>query len=102
MHPNHGIWLLSICLLLPGLWLAWTSPIDGLRAAFLVGGVLVTAGILVAIAWRAHRSGALLPNRCATCEHPMCYTKPGELKPPTGSKVTKERFWRCRRCGRLV
>ena len=102
MHPNRAIWGLSVCLALPGLWLAWTTPVDGSRAAALVAGVLATAGLMIFLAWRAHRSGFLVPNRCATCGRPMCYTRPGDLKPPAGSAVTKVCFWRCRHCGRLV
>ena len=102
MRPNRAIWVFLVCLALPGLWLAVTSPVEDARSAALIGGVIVTAGLMIAIAWRAHRSGALLPNRCATCGQAMCYTRPGEVKPPAGSTTTKECFWRCRHCGRLV
>jgi hypothetical protein len=91
-----------LCLALPVLWLVWTTPIDGGRAVMLIGGGLASAGLVIGAAWRAHHAGFLLPNRCATCEHPMCYTRPGEVKPPPGSAVNKERFWRCRHCGRLL
>ena len=102
MHTNHAIWMLCLCLALPVGWLAWATPIDGLRAALLIAGSVSTAGIMIGLAWRAHLAGTLLPNRCATCDQPMCYTRPGEVKPPPGSAVVKERFWRCRHCGRLV
>ena len=102
MHTNKGIWLLSGCLVLPALWLIATTPVDDLRTVMLLCGAVVTAVGMVALAWRAHRSGVLLPNRCANCERPMCYTRPGEVTPPAGSAVTQTRFWRCRYCGRLV
>ena len=102
MRRNRAIWVFLVCLALPGLWLAVTTPVEDARSAALIGGVIVTAGLMIAIAWRAHLSGALLPNRCATCGRAMCYTRPGEVKPPAGSTTTKECFWRCRHCGRLV
>ena len=102
MHTNRTIWALSLCLCLPVLWLVVTTPVDGVRAAALILGALMSAGVLVVWAWRAHRAGLLLPNRCGTCQRPMCYTRPGEVRPPNGSSGTKQRFWRCRHCGRLV
>ena len=102
MRPERRIWVFLICLALPGLWLGVTTPLDSGRAIALVAGVLASAAVLIGFAWRAHRAGALLPNRCATCGHGMCYTRPGEVKPPAGSSVSKTRFWRCRHCGRLV
>lgn len=102
MRPDRRIWLLLVGLALPGVWLVLTTPLDSGRAIALVSGVVVSAGVMIAFAWRAHRAGALLPNRCATCGRGMCYTRPGEVKPPPGSAITKSCFWRCRHCGRLV
>jgi hypothetical protein len=102
VHRNRAIWLFTVCLALPVAWLVATTAMDGLRAVALVLGAIVSAGIMVALAWRAHRAGLLLANRCATCERPMCYTQPGEVTPPRGSEVVQARFWRCRHCGRLV
>ncbi len=102
MHPDRRIWLLLVAFALPGVWLVVSTPLNSVRSVALVLGVLVSAGVFIFVAWRAHRAGALLPNRCATCGRGMCYTKPGEVKPPAGSRVNKARFWRCRHCGRLV
>jgi len=102
VRPDRRILFLLFALALPGLWLAVTTPLDSGRSVMLVLGVVLSGLVMMGFAWRAHRSGALLANRCATCGHAMCYTRPGEVKPPAGSSVTKECFWRCRRCGRLV
>jgi hypothetical protein len=102
VRRNRGIWAFLVCLALPALWLAGTTSVEDARSVALVGGVIATAGLTLAIAWRTHLAGALLANRCATCGHTMCYTRPGEVKPPAGSTATKNCFWRCRHCGRLV
>ena len=102
MHRNQAVWALSVCLVLPVLWLAWATCFDGSHTVLLVAGALASAIVMLILAWRAHHAGLLLANRCATCDHPMCYTRPGEVTPPSGSAVTKDRFWRCRHCGRLV
>ncbi len=103
MKRNIGIWFLSAAALLPVIWVALTMPVvAGGRAMVLFAGALVTDGVLLHLAWRAHRAGTLAPNRCSTCDHPMVHTRPGEIRPPGGAQLPRRIAWRCRYCGRLA
>ncbi len=106
MKRQPGIWILSVLLLLPILWLTLSTDVaGGGRASLLFAGALLSAGAVLSFAWRAHARGALLPHHCATCEHPMARLRPGEVRPPRGSSVDRGApmpRWRCRHCGRLV
>lgn len=103
MKRNPGIWFLTVVALLPLLWVALTMPVAaGGRAMVLFAGALVTDAVLLNLAWRAHRAGALTPNRCRTCDHPMVHTRPGEIRPPDGTQPARAIAWRCRHCGRLA
>ncbi|MGM0575819.1 MAG: hypothetical protein ACQEXJ_08840 [Myxococcota bacterium] len=102
MRRNPGVWILSALLMLPLAWLAATTDIwGGGRALLLFGGALVTALVVLRLAWRAHRAGTLLPNRCRTCGNPMVHTSPESLRPPEGADPPSRGLWRCRHCGRL-
>ena len=104
MRRNLGIHILTVIVALPSVWLAVTTPVlsGGPGLALFIGAV-ATAATVLWLAWRAHRAGALLANRCETCEHPMALSRPGELRPPAGTDgAAGRRFWRCRHCGRLA
>lgn len=102
MRRNFGIWILSALLFLPFGWLVATTDFaGGGRGLLLVGGALVTAAVVLRLAWRAHRAGTLLPNRCRTCDHPMVHARPSQLRPPEGKEPPRRGLWCCRRCGRL-
>ncbi len=104
MRRNLGIYILSLIVALPSIWLAVTTPVfqGGPGLALFIGAVF-TAAVLLWLAWRAHRTGAVLANRCRTCDHSMALSQPGELRPPAGTDGgAGRRFWRCRHCGRLA
>lgn len=103
MRRNPGIIAFTVAVLLSLGWLASTTRLgDGGRALALFIGAVGTAVILLGLAWRAHRTGALFPNRCRTCEHAMTALRPGELRPPAEAERPSPRRWRCRHCGRLA
>ncbi|MEZ4265805.1 MAG: hypothetical protein R3F39_05460 [Myxococcota bacterium] len=103
MKRNFGIWFLTVASILPLVWVGLTMPIAaGGRAMVLFAGALVTDAALLHLAWRAHRAGTLTPNHCRTCDHPMVHTRPGEIRPPSGSGTRTAIAWRCRHCGRLA
>lgn len=103
MKRNVVIYVLSLAMVLPLAWLILTTELAGsaIGWVFLSGGV-VTAGALLRLVWQAHAVGRLLPNRCVTCDHPMVLSRPGELRPPSGTEPGPVRKWRCRHCGRLA
>ncbi|MCA9516835.1 MAG: hypothetical protein KC635_17960 [Myxococcales bacterium] len=92
-----------MALALPLLWFVATTDLGDRPALVLVlVGALATWGWLVQVAFRSHRAGRFLPNRCETCEKPMRFLKPGTLKAPGGQGTPPAYKWCCTRCGRLA
>ena len=103
MRRSVGIWVVSVLLVLPLLWLWWTTQFETTRDVVLLTGGAATAAMVLYATWNGHLRGRILPHRCRTCEHPMARITPGELRPPqTDGPPQAEPRWRCRACGRMV
>ena len=103
MQRNYGFVAVCILVVLPAAWLVWTTSWEGGAPGLaLVAGALVTAGVLLRALLAAHRSGRLLPNRCAHCAGPVKRLGQGEMLDATGFTHDHRWSWRCGGCGRLV
>ena len=103
MQRTVGIYILSVLVVLPWVWLLSTANLgSGARSMVTVGGGLLMTAFLVGYAWRSHFRGKLLPNLCKTCGHGMVRFRPGEVKPPKGFDAAEVPKWRCPHCGRLA
>lgn len=103
MRRSYGIFVLLTLILAPFAWLVATTPMAGRRGGIILAGGLIISAALISYAWRSHKQGKLLPNRCSTCGTGMTRLAPGELRPPPGAvKQAASLRWRCRHCGRLA
>ena len=103
MKRNPWIWVLTLAVLTPFAWLLATTTMgEGATGSAFVAGACLTGAGVVALIWRSHHRGVLLPNGCRTCGNGMRRVRPGELRPPASAKGKALPQWRCVRCGRMV
>ena len=103
MKRNPWIWVVTALVLAPFAWLLLTTDFTYTdHGTTVIGGACMTGLVVVALLWRAHFRGTLLPNPCRTCGHGMRRVRHGELRPPASVKDKHLPSWRCVRCGRMV
>ena len=103
MKRNFGYYLASVCVLAPLLWVILSVDLAEKKLGYvLLGGAIVTVGVVLWGLREAHRNGTFVPNHCQTCERPMRMIRPGELRPPSSHGTDALPSWRCTYCGRLA